>query len=539
MSAEITETVPLEPPRPPDAASATGGQNDGSAMRIRGDADQVLDQEEPLDSASEPTTLDAQGPNDAERTEDLESANTSETITSGDNNDNDELLTGEQDLEVNLESDDPAAVTEQSSDDSAVESDENTTNQAVGVSAPASFVASDAGVPANTGETAVVDDDDRTAEPADGSVDETSQSDAVETSDSGEFGREIDGDRSEVAGENPAMNDDDTAFDADFVTLQDVGGMGGDSVDDEPADNRLDAEAVSRGTEKLMSGDDDVAAVAHIDEGGDPTEREYLPEERHANGQAVVESETENLATNPEAPPVGRSEGAGEGDSHDQESGDLREVKVDHSSKVSNQPEELDSGKFDRQGAGVDTVNKNEDGVRAHESGKPVRDVVSGEKGAWNKELNKPLPNTIYRVDDRSTYETDAQSRVIRVEGQIGSNADVAVGARNAYQQRVAGRADRQSGDEGGHLIASRLGGAGEAINLVAMSDQLNSRGQRRWYNMESEISRQVESGGSVDLTIIPKYSMGGVRPDSFDVTYRVTDNDGVVTSRQMRFKNR
>ena len=33
-------------------------------------------------------------------------------------------------------------------------------------------------------------------------------------------------------------------------------------------------------------------------------------------------------------------------------------------------------------------------------------DVSSGGKGAWSKDLNKPEPNTIYKVDGNKTYQT-------------------------------------------------------------------------------------------------------------------------------------
>ncbi|MGI4896818.1 MAG: DNA/RNA non-specific endonuclease, partial [Janthinobacterium lividum] len=46
---------------------------------------------------------------------------------------------------------------------------------------------------------------------------------------------------------------------------------------------------------------------------------------------------------------------------------------------------------------------------------------------------------------------------------------------RNGYQQRNAGKNEgRLSIDEGGHLIASSLGGPGEGINLVAMDTAQN-----------------------------------------------------------------
>ncbi|MCT6078129.1 hemagglutinin repeat-containing protein, partial [Escherichia coli] len=76
--------------------------------------------------------------------------------------------------------------------------------------------------------------------------------------------------------------------------------------------------------------------------------------------------------------------------------------------------------------------------------------VNSGKKGAWNQAMNKPEPNTVYKVDGNKTYQTDALGRTSSVEGiLVASKSD-----RNTYQQCKAGKCG-SSGDEGGHLIAS------------------------------------------------------------------------------------
>ena len=41
---------------------------------------------------------------------------------------------------------------------------------------------------------------------------------------------------------------------------------------------------------------------------------------------------------------------------------------------------------------------------------------------------------------------------------------------RNKNQQRNAGKAENATGDDGGHLIASSLGGAGDRINMVVVA---------------------------------------------------------------------
>nr|WP_252374380.1 DNA/RNA non-specific endonuclease [Hydrogenophaga sp. 2FB] len=54
---------------------------------------------------------------------------------------------------------------------------------------------------------------------------------------------------------------------------------------------------------------------------------------------------------------------------------------------------------------------------------------------------------------------------------------------RNGYQQACAGKCG-EVGDEGGHLIAAALGGAGDRINIVPQDSTMN-RGE--WRAMERE----------------------------------------------------
>ncbi|KZR06681.1 hypothetical protein A3N63_23695 [Klebsiella aerogenes] len=102
-------------------------------------------------------------------------------------------------------------------------------------------------------------------------------------------------------------------------------------------------------------------------------------------------------------------------------------------------------------------------------SGKNIVVVDSGKKGAWNKAMNKPEPNTVYKVDGNKTFQTDALGRTSSAEGiLVASKSD-----RNTYQQCKAGKCG-SSGDEGGHLIASIFNGPGEKLNLVPMDGNLN-----------------------------------------------------------------
>lgn len=103
--------------------------------------------------------------------------------------------------------------------------------------------------------------------------------------------------------------------------------------------------------------------------------------------------------------------------------------------------------------------------------------------------------------------------RVNKVEGQLSLDKM----DRNTHQQRVVGKAENATGDEGGHLIASSLGGAGDRINIVPQARTLN-RGD--WKAMENTIRKELEAGKSVSVKIEVGYPSGNTtRPDKFVVT--------------------
>lgn len=158
-------------------------------------------------------------------------------------------------------------------------------------------------------------------------------------------------------------------------------------------------------------------------------------------------------------------------------------------------------------------------------SGSAIKEVPvqSGSKGAWNKDLNKPAPNTTYRVDGTHVYRTDAQGRVTDVETTL--SGPQTAGDRNGYQQAKSGRSG-QPGDDGGHLIASILGGPGEALNLAPMASGLN-RGE--WKAMETGWRKTLDANGTVSIKIKVSHDPTG-RPTGFTVNH--STNGGPTISR-------
>jgi filamentous hemagglutinin len=145
--------------------------------------------------------------------------------------------------------------------------------------------------------------------------------------------------------------------------------------------------------------------------------------------------------------------------------------------------------------------------------GLAVVKVNVGSKGSWEKAINGGLePKAAYVLDNGHTYVTDTSGRVNAVVGEL----DLRKMDRNTYQQCITGKCG-DVGDQGGHLIAATLGGAGDRINLVPQSATLNNG---PWKTMENEFKAAMESGKKVSIKIDLGYPPGGgVRPDQFRVT--------------------
>lgn len=144
-------------------------------------------------------------------------------------------------------------------------------------------------------------------------------------------------------------------------------------------------------------------------------------------------------------------------------------------------------------------------------------EAKAGTKGNWDKNINPPSkapefkPNTTYNVDGH-LYKTDPMGRVNKVDADLSLNkAD-----RNTYQQCAAGKCGN-AGDDGGHLIASSLGGAGDRINLVPQASTLN---RKDWKAMETLLANELKAGKAVNVKIDVGYPSGNtLRPNEFKVT--------------------
>ncbi|UTY67007.1 T7SS effector LXG polymorphic toxin [Bacillus velezensis] len=132
-------------------------------------------------------------------------------------------------------------------------------------------------------------------------------------------------------------------------------------------------------------------------------------------------------------------------------------------------------------------------------------------------------PNVIYKTKEGYTYTTDNYGRITSVK------ADLQLGEakRNQYAQSKAGKLDRLTDDDGGHLIATQFKGSGQFDNIVPMNSQINRSGGR-WYEMEQEWAKALkeEPPQKVNVNIKAIYKGDSLRPDKFIVKYSIGDAD-------------
>ena len=161
-------------------------------------------------------------------------------------------------------------------------------------------------------------------------------------------------------------------------------------------------------------------------------------------------------------------------------------------------------------------------GTRARNEGLELVTERAGSKGDWNANLSGQLkPDALYLLDNGHAYQTDALGRVVKADGAL----DVNKTDRNTWQQAAAGHVGGE-GYDGGHLIATQFGGAGERINLVPQLATVN-RGEFR--EMERQWAQAVLDGKTVRVEVNPVYAGSSQVPIRIDVESWV---DGVRTER-------
>lgn len=166
--------------------------------------------------------------------------------------------------------------------------------------------------------------------------------------------------------------------------------------------------------------------------------------------------------------------------------------------------------------------------VASKESSQALREIEtnSGGNGSWNKNFNKPEPNSIIKVDGNKTYHTDNLRRVEKVESILVFTKN----DKNKYQQCITGKCGID-GDEGGRLIASIFNRPREKLNILPINGNLN---KGAWKSMENTWASALKDGKSVSVKIEPIYFGNNVRFTRFNVKYSIDGGGAIIVD----FKN-
>lgn len=128
--------------------------------------------------------------------------------------------------------------------------------------------------------------------------------------------------------------------------------------------------------------------------------------------------------------------------------------------------------------------------------------------------LNKPPPDSTVVVDERFTYRTDHQGRVVHASAKL-EVVDLDHPRDRSAQAQMIGRLP---GDHAGHLFARIFQGPGESINLTAMEGNKVNLGQFK--SAENIWRRAIEAGSDVKVEMSLVYATDAPRPDALQLAW-------------------
>ncbi|SDZ06522.1 DNA/RNA non-specific endonuclease, partial [Thermoactinomyces sp. DSM 45892] len=138
-------------------------------------------------------------------------------------------------------------------------------------------------------------------------------------------------------------------------------------------------------------------------------------------------------------------------------------------------------------------------------------------RNGQSKELKA---NVEFETPEGYNFKTDEHARLTSAEGDLQAGKTY---PRNGNDQLKVGGGDRLSDDQGGHLIAHVFKGSGLSDNLVPMNGNLN---KGAWKRMENQWGRSLKNGEKVKVDIKVNYEGTSQRPSSFDVRYKIGEDD-------------
>ena len=129
------------------------------------------------------------------------------------------------------------------------------------------------------------------------------------------------------------------------------------------------------------------------------------------------------------------------------------------------------------------------------------------------------------------TYSQNANGK-----SASGIIANGSTSERDLGAQRSAGGADRQAGDQGGHLIADRFGGRNDPTNLDAQAANVNQKEQA---NVERNVANLAANPNNTVSMNVSNFNSVGERPDATMINVGVQDNTtGAIDEQHISFQN-
>lgn len=129
------------------------------------------------------------------------------------------------------------------------------------------------------------------------------------------------------------------------------------------------------------------------------------------------------------------------------------------------------------------------------------------------------------------TYSQNANGK-----NASGIIANGSTSERDLGAQRSAGGSDRQTGDQGGHLIADCFGGRNDPTNLDAQAANVNQKDQA---NVERNVANLAANPNNTVSMSVANFNSVGERPDATMINVGVQDNTtGAIDEQHISFQN-
>ena len=160
-------------------------------------------------------------------------------------------------------------------------------------------------------------------------------------------------------------------------------------------------------------------------------------------------------------------------------------------------------------------------GGELDEVGNATSEVIRD--GSQFDELGKLKPNVTYQTGEfEYLYQTDDLGRL-----DNWHTDELQLTERDVRLRHDPNTLGKLPGDHAGHLAGDRFGGSPELDNLVSQLSGVNLSDYKK---LENQWARVLEEGKDVSVKVKVNYVGDSLRPDSFDVVYKI-DGKRTITN--------